>query len=198
MLSSDSIFALMAYAFVMTITPGPNNVLLLSSGLNFGLHRTLRHLAGILTGTLLMIGLVGLGLGVVFTQLPGLQVILKLLGSVYMLWLASQLWRVDAVRMPDAAKPVRFGEALLFQWVNPKVWVMATTVNTVFVPAGEHYVEGVAIAALVFIVIAMPCITLWAASGAVLRRWIQSPVALRKVNRGMAILCVLTVVLFWL
>ncbi|HES76492.1 MAG TPA: LysE family translocator [bacterium] len=198
MLPFDTLLALTAYAFVMTITPGPNNVLLLSSGLNFGLRRTGWHLAGILCGTLLMIGGVGAGLSPLFEQASGLQTFLKLAGSVYMLWLARQLWQVDTLHAAEVARPIRFGEAALFQAINPKVWLMAITVNAAFVPPGEHYAEHLAIAALIFAVTAIPCITLWAASGAALRVWIENPLALRRINRLMAILAATTVVLFWL
>ena len=197
MFSIDSFLTLMAYAFVMTITPGPNNVLLLSSGLNFGLRRTGGHLAGIFCGTLLMIGIVGAGLGVLFEQLPVLQTVLKWVGSLYMLWLARQLWNVDALNAAEVLRPVRFVEAVLFQAINPKVWLMAITVNAAFVPAGGDYVKNVAIAALVFCVTAIPCITLWAASGAGLRAWVENPLALRRINRFMALLAAATVLLFW-
>jgi threonine/homoserine/homoserine lactone efflux protein len=188
----------MAYTVVMTITPGPNNVLLLSSGLNFGLRRTGWHLAGIFCGTLLMIGFVGAGLGPLFEQAPGLQTFLKLAGSMYMLWLARQLWNVNALQAAEVARPIRFDEAALFQAINPKVWLMAITVNAAFVPTGEHYAEYVAMAALIFGATAMPCITLWAASGAGLRAWIENPAALRRINRVMAVLAATTVVLFWI
>ncbi|MFZ1547617.1 MAG: LysE family translocator [Candidatus Nitrotoga sp.] len=198
MIPSDSLLALIAYTFVMTISPGPNNVLLLSSGLNFGLRRTGWHLAGIFCGTLLMIGFVGAGLGPLFEQVPGLQIFLKLAGSMYMLWLARQLWNVDALHATELARPIRFDEAALFQAINPKVWLMAITVNAAFVPTGEHYAEHIAVAALIFGATAIPCITLWAASGAGLRALIENPAVLRRINRVLAVLAVTTVALFWI
>lgn len=194
----DTLWTLMTFTVVMTITPGPNNLLLLSSGLNFGLYRTTRHMAGILSGVLLQICATGAGLGALFVLIPEIQTALKLAGSVYMVWLAGRLWRAGELYAATTARPIGFGEALIFQFVNPKAWIMATTVIAAFVPVGEEYAERVVTAGLIFTGVALPCISVWAASGAVLRAWIQNSVALRRVNRGMATLSALTAVLFWL
>lgn len=197
MLPLDTMVALAAYAFVMTITPGPNNVLLLASGLAFGLRRTGWHLAGVLAGTWLMICLVGAGLGALFVTAPAAQTVLKLAGSGYMLWLARQLWNANALPTVNAQRPIRFHEAAMFQIANPKVWLMALSVIAAFVPAGEHYAQRVVTTALLFIAVAVPCITLWAASGSLIRSWIHNPVTLQRINRVMALLAAATVVLFW-
>ncbi|OOG22680.1 lysine transporter LysE [Thioalkalivibrio denitrificans] len=197
-MSLDILVALTAYALVMTITPGPNNILLFASGLAFGLRRTVWHMAGILLGVLLQIGLVGVGLGVLLTREPAVQVVLKLVGSIYMLWLTRKLWGTREWQTMETARPIRFHEAAVFQFVNPKAWLMATTVIAAFVPPGEHYAERVLIAGLVFTAVALPCICLWAGSGGALRVWIQDPVVLWKVNRAMAVLAAATVILFWL
>lgn len=194
----DTVWALVTYTVVMTITPGPNNLLLISSGLNFGLYRTVWHMAGILSGVLLQICITGAGLGALFVLLPEAQIALKLVGSLYMLWLGRRLWHTSELRATTAGRPIGFGEALVFQFVNPKAWVMATTVISAFVPAGDEYAERVVHAGLVFAGVALPCISVWSASGAVLRAWIQNRVALRRINRGMAILSALTALLFWL
>lgn len=194
----DTLWALMAYTVVMTITPGPNNLLLLSSGLNFGLYRTAFHMAGILSGVLLQICITGAGLGTLFALVPEIQTLLKLAGSIYMLWLAQRLWHLSDPPVATAERPIGFGEALVFQFINPKAWVMATTVIAAFAPAGDEYAERVVTAGLIFIGVALPCITVWAASGAFLRSRIQSPIALRRINRGMAILSALTAFLFWI
>jgi threonine/homoserine/homoserine lactone efflux protein len=188
----------MVFAFVMTITPGPNNVLLLASGLAFGVRRTGWHMAGILVGVLLLIGLVGSGLGVLFAREPNAQIALMIAGSLYMLWLAGKLWRAGELQAATVVRPIRFHEAAMFQLLNPKTWLMATTVISVFVPPGEHYAERVVAAGLLFNAVALPCISLWAASGEALRRWIQSPVALQRINRAMAVLAAATVFLFWI
>lgn len=194
----EVLWALAVYAFVMTITPGPNNLLLLSSGLAFGLSRTGRHMAGILCGVLLQICLVGAGLGVLFTRFPETQIALKLAGTLYMLWLARRLWGAGEVRAVGAARPIGFGEALVFQFVNPKAWVMATTVVAAFVPVGEGYAGRVVTTGLVFTVVALPCIGAWAASGAWLRSMVHDAVARQRLNRSMAVLAAMTAILFWL
>ena len=196
-MSLEMMLSLAAYAFVMTITPGPNNVLLLASGLAFGLGRTGWHLAGVLVGTWLMICLVGGGLGALFVAFPTTQTVLKLAGSVYMLWLARKLWHADALPTATTQRPIRFFDAAMFQMVNPKVWLMATTVIAAFVPAGDQYAQHVVMAALLFIAVGAPCITLWAASGSLIRRLINNPATLRRINRVMAVLAAATVLLFW-
>lgn len=194
----DTLWALVTYTVVMAITPGPNNLLLLSAGLNFGLYRTVWHMAGILSGVLLQICVTGAGLGALFVLLPETQTALKLAGSVYMLWLGRRLWHAGELRATAAGRPIGFGEALVFQFVNPKAWVMATTVIAAFVPAGDEYAERVVKARLIFTVAALPCISVWSARGAALHAWIQNPDALRRINRGMATLSALTAFLFWL
>jgi len=198
MVATEILWPLVIYAAVMTITPGPNNLLLLSSGLSFGLSRTGWHMAGILCGMLLLICMMGAGLGVVFARFPELQTFLKLMGTLYMLWLAQRLWNAVEIKAVSNARPMGFGEAMLFQFVNPKAWVMATTVIAAFVPAGTAYTERVVTAALIYTCIALPCITIWAASGSLIRRWVHDPVTLRRINRVMALLAAATVVLFWL
>lgn len=198
MLSSEVLWALATYTVVMTITPGPNNLLLLSSGLTFGLIRTGWHMAGILCGVLLQICVTGAGLGVLFTRFPHLQTVLKLVGTLYMLWLARRLWGAGELKSVSAARPIGFGAATAFQFVNPKAWVMATTVIAAFVPAGEAYAERVVMAGLIFTGVALPCISIWAASGAWLRFLVHDVVARQRINRSMAALSALTAILFWL
>lgn len=198
MFSQELIWALVVYAVVMAITPGPNNLLLLSSGLIFGLRRTTGHLTGILAGVWLQICLTGLGLGLLFSRFPALQLALKMLGTLYMLWLAWRLWRAAAAQAKSSARPIGFFAALGFQFVNPKAWLMATTVIAVFVPSGAVYAERLAITALIFIVVALPCITLWAASGAWLRGLLQQTLWRQTINRGLALLSAMTALLFWL
>lgn len=194
----DTLWGLMTYTVVMTITPGPNNLLLLSSGLNFGLRRTGWHMAGILSGVLLQICITGVGLGALFTLVPELQTLLKMAGSLYMLWLARRLWLTDTLQAASATRGIGYVEALVFQFVNPKTWIMATTVIAVFVPAGDHYSERVVMSGLVFVGVALPCISVWVASGAGLRACTEESAALRQINRGLAFLSAVTAGLFWI
>lgn len=195
---SESLLALIAFSFVISVTPGPNNLLLLSSGLYFGLRRTGWHMLGILWGTYLMICLVGVGLGALLAAVPAVQITLKLAGSIYMLCLARQFWRAGASQAGHVLRPIRFGEAVLYQLANPKVWLIATTVIAGFVPAGGQYLESVLATALVFCLTALPGIGIWAASGATLLAWIKDPAGVRRINRGMAVLTAAAAPLLWL
>lgn len=195
---TSRLIELSLYAAVMTITPGPNNLLLLASGLNFGLRATLWHVGGIVAGVTLQIWGVGAGLGTLFALEPRFQLLLKLVGSLYMAWLALRLWQASELRMRHSASPFRFHQALLFQFINPKAWLMATTVIAAFVPATQHYAREVASTGMVFSLVSVPCILLWAASGARLRHWLGDTARFRAANRTMAVLAVLTILLFWL
>jgi threonine/homoserine/homoserine lactone efflux protein len=197
MTSAEVLWALALYSMVMTFTPGPNNLLLLSSGLSFGLSRTARHMTGIMTGVMLQICLVGAGLGVLFARFPELQTVLKFVGTIYMLWLAWRLWNAGGIKAADTARPIGFFEAMVFQFVNPKTWVMATTVVAAFVPAGDGYAERLVLAGLVFNVAAFPGISMWAASGAWLRSLVHDGASRQRLNRIMAALSALTAMLFW-
>jgi len=197
MLENIPLFALVSYAFVMTITPGPNNLLLMSSGLLFGLRRTAHHLLGVVAGMAAQICAVGAGLGALFAWEPRLQLLVKLVGSGYMLWLSSRLWRSGAWQAAQVSQPFRFWQALVFQFVNPKAWLMATTVVAVFTPAGDHFTTRLLATSLVFVSIGLPCSGSWAVFGAGLRTWLRDPATMQRINRVMALLCASTIILFW-
>ena len=152
--------ALAGFAFVTSITPGPNNLMLLASGTRFGWRRSLPHLMGISFGFAVMLLLVGLGLGEVFVRLPMLHEVLKWLSLVYLLYLAFKV----ATAAPPAAdgstsgRPMGFGAAALFQVVNPKAWAMALTAVT------AYGTLGVAAVTLVFVVVNLPCCGCWASA----------------------------------
>ncbi len=144
-MSSEVFFALLVYAFVTSITPGPNNFMLLASGVNFGFIRTIPHMLGIGGGFLSLLLAVGFGLGAVLTAFPSLHLALKIAGGAYLLYLA---WRIAMSRSlgkdgDTKARPMTFLEAAAFQWVNPKAWVMAVTAMAVYtnperaVPVGD-------------------------------------------------------------
>ena len=133
-MSSDVFLALLLYAFVTSITPGPNNFMLLASGVNFGFVRTIPHMLGIGIGFLTLLVGVGLGLGALLTAFPMLHGALKVAGAAYLLYLA---WRIGTSRSlgkdgEEKTRPMTFIEAAAFQWVNPKAWVMAVTAMAVY------------------------------------------------------------------
>src|SRR3712207_1250882 len=126
MLPLDTALALVSFAFVAAMTPGPNNIMLTASGVNFGFARTVPHMLGICAGFVALVLSVGIGVGAAFTTLPALQTVLKVIGAGYMLWLA---WKVATAAPADSdeqrSSPLTFWQAVAFQWVNPKGWVMA-------------------------------------------------------------------------
>ncbi|MEW6120134.1 MAG: LysE family translocator [Pseudomonadota bacterium] len=197
-LAGDTLLALAAYALATTLAPGPNTLLLLSSGLNYGLRRTGWHLLGILWGTYLAICLAGVGLGALFLAAPGMQTVLRVAAGFYMLWLAYRFWQAAAPQAVQAPRPLRFGEAVLFQLGNPKVWLMAAAAIAGFVPAGAHYLERMLAAALVFCLAAAPGIVLWAAGGTALQARMRTPSHLRRLRRGMALITAAAAGLFWM
>lgn len=186
---SGLLLALAAFAFATSVTPGPNNMMLLASGVNFGLRRTLPHLLGVSLGHALMVFLVGVGLAGVFVAVPALSVVLKVLATVYMLWLA---WKIAtaAPKAPGAAagRPFTFLQAAAFQWVNPKAWAMALSATTIY--ASGPSASAMAQVALVFGLVNLPSVWVWAALGQLLRRWLAQGQRLRWFNLVMAVLLV--------
>lgn len=188
----ELILTFAAYAFVTSITPGPNNTMLLASGVNYGLLRTVPHILGVSLGFGAMVFAVGSGLGSLFVAFPALHTLLRWVGAAYLLWLA---WRIAVSgTMKDEAtnaNPLTFLEAAAFQWVNPKCWVMATgAIATYMPPTGD--VSDLMVITVLFCLINGPCVGSWAGFGVVLRRWLSDPQANRFFNVAMAGLLVLS------
>ena len=181
--------ALAVFAFVTSITPGPNNLMLMASGANYGFQRTIPHMLGIGVGFTLMIVLVGLGLAEVFEAAPVSHVVLKVVSVVYMLWLA---WRIATAAGPvegsRTGRPFSFLQAAAFQWVNPKAWAMALAAVTVYAPS--ETVTSILIVAFVFGAINLPSVSCWALLGQKIRGLLERPARLRAFNATMAVLLV--------
>jgi threonine/homoserine/homoserine lactone efflux protein len=184
--------AAVLFALVTTITPGPNNTMLLASGVNFGLRRTVPHLLGISVGVAVLMLAVGLGLAQAFTRFAWLYTVLEAVSVAYLLYLAWKIGTSASVQVRDGERrPMRFYEALAFQWINPKAWMMVlTAATTIHLHASLSL--NAALMALVFIVVGLPCITMWAAFGMSLRRFLSRPRWLRAFNLTMALLLVLS------
>lgn len=167
----ETLLPLVSFAFASSITPGPNNLMLSASGIAFGLKRTLPHLAGVFAGFLLLLVVCASGIGALVTAVPAVELVLKAAGSAYLLRLA---WTMRGAFSPDApgrpARPWRFIEAVLFQFVNPKAWLMGVTAASVFVPPLEPRWLAVAVVCGVFAGVNLPCIGTWAVLGVSLRR----------------------------
>ena len=189
-MNQSALLALSAFAFVSSITPGPNNMMLMASGANFGLRRTVPHALGVGIGFMLMIVLVGIGLMELFDVVPALATALKVVSVAYLLWLA---WKIAHASAPDTqsgarGKPMGFVQAMLFQWVNPKAWSMALTAIALYAP--DRQLIAVLWVALVFGVINLPSCSSWAVMGTALRGWLSNPARLRAFNWTMAALLV--------
>ncbi|MBB2496237.1 LysE family translocator [Aquipseudomonas ullengensis] len=190
-MTTELLIAFIAFAFVTSVTPGPNNMMLLASGVNFGVRRSVPHMLGISLGFMVLVIAVGLGLGQLFEQFPPLYNALRYAGAAYLLYLA---WKIARSGAPQAnadsrSKPFTFLQAAAFQWVNPKAWVMAIGAITTYTPQQGFLFNVVVIAAL-FALVNCPSVGLWTVAGSLLRRWLENPLRLRVFNIGMALLLV--------
>jgi len=182
----ELVLALVGFAFVSSITPGPNNLMLMASGANFGFSRTIPHMLGISVGHSFMIVMVGLGLIQLFEAFPVLHTIMTVLSIAYLLYLA---WKIANAAPPKEGEargtPLTFFQAAAFQWVNPKAWFMALTAITVYAP--EKSTSAIALVALIFAMTNLPSICTWTVLGVQMRRWLTDPKHLRIFNWTMAI-----------
>lgn len=194
LLNPDLLAALTLFAFVSSITPGPNNTMLMASGANFGLRASAPHMAGVTLGFVVLLLAVGLGLGGLFTAFPWLHEVLAAVGVVYLLWLAWKIATSSGLGLKTAgAKPQTFLQAAGFQWVNPKAWVMGLGAMTAYAPP-ENYIWNVVVVAAVFAVVSVPCVLCWTGFGVGLRRFLDRPATLRTFNLAMAGLLVVSLI----
>jgi threonine/homoserine/homoserine lactone efflux protein len=193
----DGIVALAAFAFVSSVTPGPNNLLLWASGAEFGIARTLPHVAGTALGLGAMALAVGAGLGALITSLPALAIALKILGSAYLVWLAMQISGVRRLARAELARPLRIRQAAAFQLINPKAWVFALGAVTTFRPATMTGVAGSLAVAGTIILVIVPTALIWAVAGGALNRWLGDGTRRRAVGVVLAVLVIASVVSVW-
>lgn len=189
-MTAQILLALAGYAFVSSITPGPNNAMLMASGANFGFRRTIPHMLGVSLGFGVMIALVGMGIMQVFELWPILADVLRVVSILYLLYLA---WRIASAPPPSThaaggARPMSFVGAALFQWVNPKAWTMALTAIALYAP--ERSLRAIAIVALVFVALNLPSIGSWVLLGREMKRVLTNPARARAFNIVMATLLV--------
>ncbi|MBI1777655.1 MAG: LysE family translocator [Proteobacteria bacterium] len=188
------ILPLAVYVFVMSITPGPNNVMVTASGAMFGYRRTIPHLLGVSIGCAVQTVMVTLGLGIVFQRYPSLHEFLAWAGTAYLIYLG---WRIfasgfAAERSEERARPISFLEAVLFQFLNPKAWMIAITTATVFLPKDFGVLAGSAVIVLVLIVVNYPCISLWTLFGTAIGRYLTDAYRRRIFNGILALALVAT------
>ena len=178
--------ALAAFAFVSSVTPGPNNLMLMASGANFGIRRTIPHFLGVVFGFLLMILLLGLGTVEIFSTWPVAYEVLRVLSIAYLLYLAYKIASAKPGQVDDAGSPLSALQAALFQWVNPKAWAMAVTALTVYAPS--QVMSQVLLVALVCALVNSPSVFVWVVMGSRLRGLLSNPRRLRFFNWSMAAL----------
>jgi threonine/homoserine/homoserine lactone efflux protein len=188
-MSQPLLIAFVIFALVMYLTPGPNNVMLLSSGLTYGFRRTLPHIAGITFGMAFMIAAVGLGLGTIFIAYPLLQTILKYAGAAYLIYLAVVIAMSGMApsAQDNARGPMTFWGAAVFQWINVKGWVMVIGTITAYA-AIASFPWNIVLQTAISLVVGAVATVVWALFGSALRPVLRSPGAVRAFNIAMAVL----------
>jgi threonine/homoserine/homoserine lactone efflux protein len=188
-MSYSLLIAFVVFAAVMFVTPGPNNIMLLSSGLTYGFRPTLPHVAGITIGFAFMVGAVGLGLGTIFIAYPMLQTILKYAGVAYLVYLAGAIAISGPIRpgQDNRRGPMTFWGAAVFQWINAKGWVMVIGTITAYA-AIAAYPWNIAIQVGLSLILGAVSCTAWALGGSLLRPLLTSPRRMRAFNIVMAVL----------
>ncbi|WP_077531067.1 LysE family translocator [Vreelandella utahensis] len=188
-MSPSLLTALFGFAFVTTATPGPNNLMLLASGANFGFRRTLPHMTGIVVGLAVLTLLAGFGLMALFEAVPALRTTLQVFCIGYLFWLA---WKVaTAAPLKEASSPGRpmtFLQAAAFQWVNPKAWAIGLSAITVYAP--DRSLLSVTLVAVAFTVACFPASSMWAWMGTVIRQWLSNERRRQIFNITMAALLI--------
>ena len=190
----ELILPILLFAVSAAITPGPNNIMLMASGLNYGVKKSIPHLLGVVFGFPVMVILIGLGFEIVFQKFPVLHEIIKIVGILYLIYLA---WRIATSSKQSAegakARPLRFWQAVLFQWVNPKAWIMATGAIAAYTSLSSDFFTQVLIIALTFMLVAFPCAGSWLVFGSSLKRYLQKPAYQQAFNITMAVLLIISI-----
>jgi threonine/homoserine/homoserine lactone efflux protein len=191
----DMFLGLVAFAAAMAFTPGPNNIMVTASGVNFGFTRTIPHILGITIGFFVLVTVCAAGLGAAFAAYPPLQIVLKVAGALYLLWLA---WKIAtsapvSAEQDEVAQPISFWQAALFQWLNPKALVAALSGIALYVrPA--HWLTDFTLLQIVFTLATILAVATWTGFGVALRRVLSDPKRARVFNIAMALLLVASIV----
>ncbi|WP_176085806.1 LysE family translocator [Martelella sp. HB161492] len=186
----ETFFALSGFAIAASLSPGPNNMMAFTSGVNFGYVRTLPHIAGIAFGFAFLLACVGAGLGALLTAFPPLFLATKIAGGAYLVWIA---WKIATTRSMgegtanSRGRPLSFLQAVAFQWVNPKAWIMGMTAMALYT-SQSAYISSVALVAGFFGIVSLFSVSIWAGFGSALSQWLAHPGRLRVFNITMAVL----------
>jgi len=179
------------FGVIAAITPGPNNVMLTTTGLNFGVRRGIPHLLGICIGFPVMLALIGLGFGTLFQLYPVLHEVIKIIGIVYLLYLA---WKIASssggISTVSQSRPINFWQSAAFQWINPKAWIMGSSALAAYTTLDDNFFVQVTIVCITFMIITFPCAGVWLVFGAGLQKFLRDPAHLKLFNIAMALLLV--------
>ena len=195
MIEANSIFAFVSFYFVMYVTPGPNNAMVLTSGLKFGFTKSIPHMSGITIGHVLQLILVCLGLGKIFQIFPQLQNILNILCSLYLLYLGYRIIGSFSKITVDDGRPLKFYEAALFQIVNPKAWTISSMAASGFLPKDGNLIVSIIFISIVALIICPLSISSWAAFGSAIRNIVKNNKIKALIEYFLAILLLITAII---
>lgn len=190
------ILSIATFTLSTSISPGPNNIMLLSSGLTFGYKKTIPHMTGVFLGFPVMVLVIGLGMGALFEKFPIVLTVLKIVGILYLFWMAYKIANNSSsydVDENSKSQPFSFVQAAMFQWVNPKAWIMAITSVSVFVTSNEHGITQVIIISIIYFLSGCISCNSWAFGGTILKKFIKSEKSVQRLNILMAILLIASV-----
>ena len=195
MIDVNLFFALVSFYFVMYVTPGPNNAMVLTSGIKFGFSKTIPHMSGITIGHVLQTIVVCLGLGKIFQMFPEIQDILKIICALYLLYLGYKIIGSFSKIKNDESRPLKFYEASLFQLVNPKAWTISTMVASGFLPKDERLIISILFISITALIICPLSISVWAAFGSGIRNLVKNNKKKAFVEYFLAILLLTTAIM---
>jgi threonine/homoserine/homoserine lactone efflux protein len=182
------------FAIIAAVTPGPNNVMLTTTGLNFGVRRGMPHLFGIAIGFPVMLALIGLGFGTLFQLFPLLHEIIKIIGVIYLIYLAWKIASADGSSNQIApSQPISFWQSAAFQWINPKAWVMGSSALAAYTSLDDSFFLQVVVISICFGAITFPCAGIWLVFGAGLQRFLKDPLHRKTFNIAMALLLIASI-----
>ena len=195
MIDLNLFFALVSFYFVMYVTPGPNNAMVLTSGLKFGFAKTIPHMSGITIGHILQLILVCLGLGKIFQIFPEIQKVLKIICATYLLYLGYKIIGSFSKIKEDDSRPLKFYEAALFQIVNPKAWTISSMAASGFLPKDENLIFSILYIATIALIICPLSISPWAAFGSSIRNLVKNNKLKALIEYFLAFLLLITAIL---
>ena len=195
MIDVNLFFALISFYFVMYVTPGPNNAMVLTSGIKFGFLKTIPHMSGITIGHVLQTIVVCLGLGKIFQMFPEIQDFLKIICALYLLYLGYKIIGSFSKIKDDGSRPLKFYEASLFQLVNPKAWTISTMVASGFLPKDESLIISISFISITALIICPLSISVWAAFGSGIRNLVKNNKKKASVEYFLAILLLITAIM---